>query len=77
MEEATEGTTTTLIIKKTLGLIEYLVKNGAPRCIGDFKDEMFKIRTFSDFVLVENGSDRGCASKINNNILKFEIRLNL
>lgn len=53
------------------------MKNGAPRCIGDFKDEMFKIRTFSDFVLVENGSDRGCASKINNNILKFEIRLNL
>ena len=64
MEEATESTKIKILIikNKTLGLIEYLVKNGAPRCIGDFKDEMFKIRTFSDFVLVENGSDKGSAS---------------
>jgi epsin len=43
-------------------LIDYLVKNGAPRCIGDFKDEVFKIRTYSDFYLVDQGVDRGAAS---------------
>lgn len=31
-------------IYKTLHAMEYLVKNGAPRCIQEIKDEMFKIR---------------------------------
>lgn len=26
---------------KTLSLIEHLLKNGAPRCLGEFKDEIY------------------------------------
>ena len=42
-------------------MIEYLTKNGAPRCVGEFRDAIFKIRSFSDFFLVEGGSDKGAA----------------
>ena len=42
-------------ILKTLHLIEYLTKNGAPRCVGEFRDAIFKVRSFSDFFLVEGG----------------------
>lgn len=48
-------------VLKTIGLIEYLIKNGAPRCIGEFKDEIFKIRTFNDFYILESGADRGAS----------------
>lgn len=47
---------------KTLNMIEYLVKNGAPRCVGEFRDNIFKIRSFSDFFLIESGSDKGLSS---------------
>ena len=43
-------------------MIEYLIKNGAPRCVGEFKDDLFKIRTYSDFYYAEGGADRGAAS---------------
>ena len=33
-------------IYKTLHAMEYLVKNGAPRCIQEIKDEVYKIRAF-------------------------------
>ena len=36
-------------ILKTLNLIEHLLLNGAKRCIGDFKDEIYKLRTLRDF----------------------------
>lgn len=39
--------------------MEYLIKNGAPRCIQEIKDEMFKIRSFQDFSYNDNGTDRG------------------
>jgi len=45
-------------------MIEYLTKNGAPRCVGDFRDNIFKIRSFSDFFLVESGSDKGLSSNL-------------
>ena len=54
-------------ILKTLHLIEYLTKNGAPRCVGEFRDAIFKVRSFSDFFLVEGGQDKGAAG-ININI---------
>lgn len=38
---------------KSLTVIEYLIKNGAPRCVGEFKDDLFKIRTYSDFYYAE------------------------
>lgn len=51
-----------LYFNQTIALIEYLIKNGAPRCIGEFKDEIFKIRTFNDFYILESGADRGASS---------------
>jgi hypothetical protein len=33
-------------IFKALNVMDYLVKNGAPRCVQDIKDELYKIRTF-------------------------------
>eukprot|EP01006_Ploeotia_vitrea_P034223 TRINITY_DN65725_c0_g1_i1.p1 TRINITY_DN65725_c0_g1~~TRINITY_DN65725_c0_g1_i1.p1 ORF type:complete len:113 (-),score=8.38 TRINITY_DN65725_c0_g1_i1:1686-2024(-) len=29
---------------KVLNMIDYLLKNGAPRCISEFKDEIYQIR---------------------------------
>lgn len=48
-------------ILKTLSLIEYLIKNGSPRCIQEFKDEIYQIRTLQDFSHYEDGQDRGAA----------------
>ena len=39
--------------------MEYLIKNGAPRCIQEIKDDMYKIRSLQDFNFSENGTDRG------------------
>ncbi|CAD8083427.1 unnamed protein product [Paramecium sonneborni] len=46
-------------ILKTLNIIEYLIKNGAPHCVGEFRNNISKIRSFSDFFLVDQGSDKG------------------
>lgn len=43
--------------------MEYLVKNGAPRCIQELKDDMFKVRALQDFSFSENGVDRGQGGK--------------
>jgi epsin len=48
-------------ILKTLSLIEYLIKNGSPRCIQEFRDEIYQIRTLQDFSHYEDGQDRGAA----------------
>jgi hypothetical protein len=39
--------------------MEYLIKNGAPRCIQEIKDDLYKIRALQDFNYSENGTDRG------------------
>lgn len=49
--------------------MEYLVKNGAPRCIQDIKDDLFKIRALQDFSYSENGIDRGQGG--NNSIIFY------
>ena len=46
-------------IYKTLTVFEYLIKNGAPRCVQDIKDELFKVRSFSDFSYSEGGVEKG------------------
>ena len=46
-------------IFKALHAMEYLVKNGAPRCIQEIKDDLFKVRALQDFSFSENGVDRG------------------
>ena len=39
--------------------MEYLIKNGAPRCIQEIKDDLYKIRNLQDFTYSESGQDRG------------------
>jgi len=36
-------------IAKAMHVMDYLVKNGAPRVIQDLKDDLYKIRNFQDF----------------------------
>ena len=43
-------------------VIEYLLKNGSPRCIQDIKDEIYQIRTLQDFSHLEDGQDKGAGS---------------
>ena len=40
-------------IAKALHVMDYLVKNGAPRIIQDLKDDLYKIRAFQDFSFKE------------------------
>lgn len=42
-------------IAKVVHVMDYLVKNGAPRCIQDIKDDLYKIRQFQDFKYMDNG----------------------
>ena len=51
---------------QTLNLIEYLLKNGSPRCIHEFKDEIYTLRSLQDYYFVEGDIDRGVASKFFN-----------
>jgi epsin len=46
-------------IFKALNCMDYLVKNGAPRCIQDMKDDMFKISQLKNFSYRENGTEKG------------------
>lgn len=43
--------------------MDYLVKNGAPRCVQDIKDDLYKIRQFKDFAYNLNGTDHGQGGK--------------
>lgn len=44
--------------------MEFLAKNGAHRCIGDFKDEIYQIRSFQEYSCTDQGIDRGASSII-------------
>ena len=46
-------------IAKSLHVMDYLVKNGAPRIIQDLKDDLYKIRAFQDFSHKENNVMQG------------------
>lgn len=47
-------------IAKTFHVMDYLVKNGAPRLIADIKDDLYKIRQFENFSYKEpNGVEQG------------------
>ena len=50
-------------IFKALNVMDYLIKNGAPRCVQDIKDDLFKIRQFTNFSFSENGQDHGQGGK--------------
>ncbi|KRX10914.1 Protein phosphatase 2C (PP2C)-like domain [Pseudocohnilembus persalinus] len=44
---------------KVLCIIDYLMKNGAPRCLTEFKDEIYQIRSLRDYTMFEENQDRG------------------
>jgi epsin len=46
-------------IFKALNAMDYLVKNGAPRCIQDVKDDLYKIRSLQDFNYKDGDEERG------------------
>jgi len=48
-------------ILKILNLIDYLIKNGSPRCVSEFREELFTIKPYQDFAHIEDGQDRGAA----------------
>lgn len=61
-------------IFKALHAMEYLAKNGAPRCIQELKDDLFKIRALQDFSFSENGVDRGQGGKFSH-IKRYKIKI--
>jgi len=46
-------------IGKAIHVMDYLVKNGAPRVIQDIKDDLYKVRAFKDFSFLDNGVEQG------------------
>lgn len=46
-------------VLKVLNLVDYLLKNGAPKCAIEFKDEIYRIRTLQDFTYYEDSQERG------------------
>lgn len=68
MEKSFKGIFFILFLKKqyqkAINLMDYLAKNGSPRCVGEFKDEMYQLRTLQDFSLYEQNIDRGASSKM-------------
>jgi len=46
-------------ISKTLHVMDYLVKNGAPRVIQDIKDDLYKITALKNFSFMDNGVEQG------------------
>ena len=47
-------------IAKALHVMDYLIKNGAPRVIADLKDDLYKIRQYENFSFREaNGVEQG------------------
>jgi epsin len=50
-------------IFKALNVMDYLIKNGAPRVVQDIKDELYKVRTYNNFSYTEGGSDHGQGGK--------------
>ena len=45
---------------KAIHVMDYLVKNGAPRVVQDVKDDCYKLRQFTDFKFKDpQGIDQG------------------
>jgi len=51
-------------MKKTLNLVDHLLKYGSFQCVEEFRDKKDKIVNFQQFYYFEGGSDRGFASKV-------------
>eukprot|EP00331_Platyophrya_macrostoma_P026698 CAMPEP_0176442252 /NCGR_PEP_ID=MMETSP0127-20121128/21698_1 /TAXON_ID=938130 /ORGANISM="Platyophrya macrostoma, Strain WH" /LENGTH=273 /DNA_ID=CAMNT_0017827217 /DNA_START=56 /DNA_END=875 /DNA_ORIENTATION=+ len=50
-------------ILKTMTLIEYLLKNGSPKAVQEFKDEIYQIRAFQNYSHYEEAIEEELQSK--------------
>ena len=48
-------------ILKSLSAIEFIIKNGSPPAVIQFKRDLYKISSLCNFSYTENGVDRGAA----------------
>ena len=48
-------------ILKSLSAIEFLIKNGSPPAVIQFKRDLYKISSLCNFSYTENGVDKGAA----------------
>jgi epsin len=46
-------------VLKTLNCIEFVIKNGSPQIVVNFKSEMYKLNSLTSFYFQENGKDQG------------------
>lgn len=46
-------------VLKSLSAIEFIIKNGSPPAVIQFKRDLYKISTLCNFSHIENGADRG------------------
>ena len=56
-------------ILKSLNAIEFIIKNGSPPAVIQFKRDMYKISGLCNFSYNENGVDRGAAIREKVNLI--------
>lgn len=56
LEEDSQGTHNLI---KTFNLIEFLLKNGPPSIISNFKYDLYQLRTFESYSNYVDGLDKG------------------
>ena len=56
-------------VLKSLTAIEFIIKNGSPPAVIQFKRDMYKISALSNFSHPENGIDRGNAVREKVNLI--------
>ena len=56
-------------VLKVLTAIEFIIKNGSPPAVIQFKRDMYKISTLCNFSYVENGVDRGNSVREKTNLI--------
>lgn len=46
-------------LKQTLSMVEFLLKNGPPSIISNFKYDIYQFRTFDSYSHYSDGADKG------------------
>jgi len=60
---------------QTFNLIEFLLKNGPPSIISNFKYDLYQLRTFESYSNYVDGLDKGEPSKNINTQSEKELKL--
>jgi hypothetical protein len=62
-QELAQDPQSTPLHTKTFNLIEFLLKNGPPSIISNFKYDLYQLRTFESYSNYVEGIDKGETSK--------------